>query len=792
MKNASTARVVRLCTALAAFAAVAVWADGELDSTFAPPIGATQIPFLNSTHGYLHAVQTFADGTIEAAGFAEPTGLPTAATPAPDLFVAKLDPAGHFSPSPQPSFSQAAIKAAINGPSGVVINPRNGDLFVVGSNAGSNGLLNATVYWLNSAGKVLRAYTRLATGAGDQSACVGFHPLLDKDGRLVASCFYGDTNGTLKLAALKLIPQARPGYKGGVTTYTLVPDSAFGTNGLSVVTYPGHTVVVGTSIAQDASSGDYYVGGFACAGSCLGVPSNQTVAQVVARLNGISGALDTTYGNGNAGFAVALTPSATGGNPEAITLDSAGRVVIGGNYLTAGSVNGTGYVARLNSAGAPDSGFGTNGVVQGIIVGNEVIDLRTDATNQVYALDHGSHLLRLTNSGLVDATFSASGSDVQMLNGSGSVWQSMQFVAGTQATALLAGGVSAACATSCATTAVVAKVNLISPSRATTTKLTSTPPPHTFGDTLYFTATVTGAGTIPIPTGTVTFMDGTVTLGTGTLANGAVTYTPISLSVGIHNITATYGGDTSHAPSSSPPLTITVNATAPVLTTMMLDLLPATSSVGQAVTITATVTGSNPTGTVTFSEGMDILGTGLLTGGVATVTTDVLTFGPHTITATYNGDATYGGSSQQAFESVSKATPTTALTVLPATITEGQSVTLTAAAAGVAGLTPTGTVMFKDGTTALGMAVALQPDGTASISTTMLTVGNHSLTAEYAGDTNYSPGISPAVMEMVNAKPVPPSASSGGGGGGGLGLLDLCALLLVATRAVRKPETAYP
>lgn len=788
MKVSLTGRTVRLCAALAAFAAVAVWADGELDSAFGTN-GATQILFQNSTRGYLHAVQTLTTGPIEAAGFAESTGLPTATTPAPDLFVARLSSTGLLSSAQ--SYSQAVIKAAINGPAGVVIDPRTGNFFVVGSNAGSNGLLSATVYWLNSAGKVLRAYTRLATGAGDQSACVGFHPLLDKDGRLVASCFYGDTNGTLHLAALKLIPQDIPGYRGGVRTYTLVADNAFGTNGLSVVaTFPAsHAFAVATSIAQDPNSGDYYLGGFACAANCLGASSNQAVAQVVVRLNGTSGALDTHYGT--AGLAVAFTPASTGGNPEAIMLDSAGRVLIGGNYLTTGSANGTGYVARLNSAGAPDSGFGTNGVAQGI-VGNEVIDLRTNATNQVYVLDHGSRLFRLHSNGALDTGFT-SGTDVQTLNGAGSVWQSMQFVPGTQSTALLTGGVSAGCVTSCATTAVVAEVALVTASKATTTSLTPapTPNPSTLGDAVYFWATVSGTGAIA-PTGTVTFMDGTATLEAAALANGIASINNNSLTVGYHNITAVYGGDANHAPSSSPPLTVTVNATSPVSTTMVLDLLPATSSVGQAVTmtasVTASVTGSNPTGTVTFSEGADILGTALLAGGAATVTTDVLTVGSHTIMATYNGDANYVGSSAQATETVSMTAPTVALTVTPATITEGQSVTLTAAVAGATGLIPTGAVTFKDGTAAVGMAATLQPDGTASISIAMLAVGSHSLTAEYAGDANYGPGISPAVVTMVNAKPVPPT-TSGGGGGGGLGLLDLCAcLLLVAARVMGSPR----
>jgi len=57
------------------------------------------------------------------------------------------------------------------------------------------------------------------------------------------------------------------------------------------------------------------------------------------------------------------------------------------------------------------------------------------------------------------------------------------------------------------------------------------------------------------------------------------------------------------------------------------------------VTFTATVTGSSPTGTVTFRDGSTILGTGTLTAaGTATFTTSSLTVGSHPITATYNGN----------------------------------------------------------------------------------------------------------------------------------------------------------
>src|SRR5206468_2204586 len=80
---------------------------------------------------------------------------------------------------------------------------------------------------------------------------------------------------------------------------------------------------------------------------------------------------------------------------------------------------------------------------------------------------------------------------------------------------------------------------------------------------------------------------------------------------------------------------------------------PVTSSVnpsvfGQFVTFTATVTASapgagTPTGIVLFKDGVTTIGSGPLSGGVATFTTSALTAGNHIITGVYGGDANFTG-----------------------------------------------------------------------------------------------------------------------------------------------------
>jgi len=97
---------------------------------------------------------------------------------------------------------------------------------------------------------------------------------------------------------------------------------------------------------------------------------------------------------------------------------------------------------------------------------------------------------------------------------------------------------------------------------AAATTLGSGPNPSTAGQQETFVVTVTanppGAG---IPTGGVTFFDGGTPIGTARLdSTGMAAFATSSLAAGNHPITATYGGDTSFAASTSAALTQTVTA----------------------------------------------------------------------------------------------------------------------------------------------------------------------------------------------------------------------------------------
>ncbi|HVI06756.1 MAG TPA: FG-GAP-like repeat-containing protein [Candidatus Binatia bacterium] len=180
----------------------------------------------------------------------------------------------------------------------------------------------------------------------------------------------------------------------------------------------------------------------------------------------------------------------------------------------------------------------------------------------------------------------------------------------------------------------------------TTTALTSTLTPSTYGASVTFTATV-GAQVTGTPTGTVTFSDGSNTLGSGTLSAGTATYSTSTLAVGSHSITATYSGDSNFVGSVSASFSQAVQQAG---TTVGLNA-PATANVNQSVTFTATVspqTSGTPTGTVTFMDGSTQIGSGSLTAGVATFSTSSLAAGAHSITAVYGGDSNFTGSTSSA------------------------------------------------------------------------------------------------------------------------------------------------
>jgi hypothetical protein len=127
----------------------------------------------------------------------------------------------------------------------------------------------------------------------------------------------------------------------------------------------------------------------------------------------------------------------------------------------------------------------------------------------------------------------------------------------------------------------------------------------------------------------------------------------------------------------------------------------------------------------------------VIQSGPATISNGTVTItglGNVTVRASQAGDSNYNAAASvdQSF-TVTKASTSTAVTSSLNPSMLSQSVTFTATI--TSAVTATGTVTFKDGATTLGTGT-LNGSGVATFSTSSLTLGLHSITADYAGDTN--------------------------------------------------------
>jgi hypothetical protein len=284
---------------------------------------------------------------------------------------------------------------------------------------------------------------------------------------------------------------------------------------------------------------------------------------------------------------------------------------------------------------------------------------------------------------------------------------------------------------------------------STTTAVATSASPSTFAQSVTFTATVAGQGA----SGSVQFKDGASTIGgcsMAVLSGGQAQCTTASLATGNHSITAVYGGDASNAGSTSAVLVQTVN---PAPTTTGLGSSANPSAYGQAVTLTASVVGVAPTGTVAFSDGGASIAAcasvALSGAGQAQCALSSLAVGMHNLTATYAGDANNAASVSGVVAQVVNAAPTTTtLQASPNPSTFGQAVTFMAT---VLGQSPTGNVTFKDGVALIGgcASVALA-SGQAQCTTTSLAVGSHAILAQYDGDANHAGSASAALTQAVD------------------------------------------
>jgi large repetitive protein len=212
-------------------------------------------------------------------------------------------------------------------------------------------------------------------------------------------------------------------------------------------------------------------------------------------------------------------------------------------------------------------------------------------------------------------------------------------------------------------------------------------------------------------------------------------------------ITASQGGDANYNPATNVPQSFNI-AKAASTTVVSSSVNP--SDFGQTVTFTATVTSGagTPTGTVQFKENGVNLGAAVaLNGsGVAQFTTAILANGNHPITADYNGDGNFNGSTGTlSGGQVVKAQPS--LSINDVTIAEGDSGTkvlnFTVTLSTASNLTVTANYATANGT-------ATAPSDYTAIASTLLTFNPGDTTKTVAVTINGDTGFEPDETFTVN------------------------------------------
>jgi Bacterial Ig-like domain (group 3)/FG-GAP-like repeat/FG-GAP repeat len=188
-------------------------------------------------------------------------------------------------------------------------------------------------------------------------------------------------------------------------------------------------------------------------------------------------------------------------------------------------------------------------------------------------------------------------------------------------------------------------------------------------------------------------------------------------------------------------------------TAVDLKSSPNPAYVGQTVTLRATVTpaffAGRPLGDMTFNDNGSPLATRSVSGGKAVFSTSSLDAGIHKLTSSYSGDSKYAPQlSPTLTQTVSLAPTTTMLTSSLNPSLQGQTVIFTATVTSAGPLAPTGKVVFKDGTKTVGFKTL--SGGIAVLSEKTLSVGSHSITAVYYGDTASARSATAVLTQIVN------------------------------------------
>src|SRR5271170_1785466 len=304
----------------------------------------------------------------------------------------------------------------------------------------------------------------------------------------------------------------------------------------------------------------------------------------------------------------------------------------------------------------------------------------------------------------------------------------------------------------------------------TTTTLQLSPTTITHGSPIALTTAVEATSGSGTPTGDIVLQSSppSALRGNGLIAlsGGAASANVTTLPGGSYQVLAQYGGDGVFGASASSPISVTIKAEQSItsLTYSGVGVPTGTVPFGSALTYVATPTGVNTnssglaTGSATFTDGSASATVPLNVNGVATWSPQAVALGPHSVTVSYSGDASYSPSTGGPLTfTVVQGTPSIELEVLnqaPTVCTVGGTCSVNyVAGSNLAvhvvlrgantNVPPTGTVTVTLGTLTQTVPVVAESYINEGLSTAYVTLNNvpagtYSLSASYSGDTNWN------------------------------------------------------
>jgi sugar lactone lactonase YvrE len=247
----------------------------------------------------------------------------------------------------------------------------------------------------------------------------------------------------------------------------------------------------------------------------------------------------------------------------------------------------------------------------------------------------------------------------------------------------------------------------------------------------------------PTATGSVKIYDGATLLATLSVQGGGCAYWYISpgLSAGGHTLTAVYSGDKNNAAGTSDPVVVNVS---PVAVNLSAACWNATFAYGANYQCTVNVSSNAGAalGSITYVLDSNAAVAVPLSYGSAQFTLSEPIAGKHTVAIGYAQQTNFAAAAPQTETFTVTAAPVL-VSLTPSTwyTYAGNSITFQAAITSWSAGAPNdnGQVSFYDGSKLLS-TVPVNAGGVASYSTAGLAAASHTITASYAGGTNYASG----------------------------------------------------